>query len=92
METIFDFQPTLKELASTGIDSISLLLAHGIHISDPVKEDVYKQLVTQDDAYFDLAVLFECRNNQKKANEFWKKIPARHQEYLLGFDDVAIVK
>ena len=92
METIFDFNPTVSELEAIGIDSISMTLRHGINLSDTVSKDSYLNAVSQDDTYFDLALLFEFRNHQKQADEYWAKINERHQQYLLGFDDLVIVK
>ncbi|MBS1746038.1 MAG: hypothetical protein JST21_07710 [Bacteroidetes bacterium] len=90
METIFDYNPTSSELDEIGINSITLMLRHGIDIPKPVSKDAYIDAVSQDDAYFDLALLFELRGLQKQANKYWAKIPDRHQQYLFGFDDLTI--
>lgn len=89
METIFDYNPTQKELEEIGINYIGLAIRHGVDIADPVTPESYKK-VSQDDAYFDLGLLFECRNENRKSKEYFSKTPDRHQQYLLGFDDVAI--
>jgi hypothetical protein len=86
METVFDYSPTLDELAAIGMDATTLAVRHGASISDPVTANNYT--VAQDDAYFDLALFFTHRNQPDEAAAYWSKIPARHQEYLLGFDFV----
>lgn len=90
METIFDHNPTVKELAAIGIDSLTLTMRHGVNLSDPITEENYK--VSVEDTYFDLALLFEERNQKDRANAYWEKIPKRHREYLLGFDNLLAVK
>lgn len=87
METIFDLKPTNIELKAIGIDSVTLALRHGVNISDAITEKTYT--VDQDAAYFDIALLFEHRGDKKAAGVYWDKIPARYQEYALGFDDIA---
>jgi hypothetical protein len=77
METIFDYSPTEQELI-------------GLLYNLSITADEYKQTRANDFIIADLALLFEARNQQEKANEYWAKIPDLHQEYLLGFDDVLI--
>lgn len=86
METIFDYNPTTSELDEIGIDTIVLMIRHGINIPRPVSKDAYIDAVSQDDAYFDLGLLFEIRGLKKQAKKYWAKVPDRHQQYLLGFD------
>jgi hypothetical protein len=88
METIYGFEPTQQELDEIGIDNISLILSHGVNIADPIEPEAYRQLVSQEGAYFHLALFFECRSNKRRANFYWRKIPRKHEEYLRGFDDV----
>jgi uncharacterized protein (UPF0371 family) len=74
METIFDYNPTEQELV-------------GIYYKT---ENDYKANTNNDMIIADLAILFADRNQQKKSNEYWAKIPELHQEFLLGFDNVEI--
>jgi len=92
METIFDYNPTASELKAIGIDYISMTLRHGLNLPDPVSKDVYQAAITQDAAYLDLALLFEHRADQEQADAYWQKIPALQEQYLLGFDELAIIK
>ncbi len=85
MQTLFDFKPTVDELQAIGIDSLTLSLRHGVNIDDPITESNYQ--VDEDAATFDIALLLTHRKDDTAA-EFWKKIPERHQEWLLGFDDL----
>lgn len=85
METIFDHSPTEAELAAIGIDSLTLTLRHGVSLVDPITKSTYK--VSKEDSYFDLALLMEERDDLNSANRYWSKIPNRHREYLLGFDN-----
>lgn len=90
METIFDYSPTAQELIDIRFDAFSLCLKFGIDSNKELTPELYKELVSQDNAYYDLAVLFEFRNNQNKANEYWAKLPAALQSEGLGFDCVEI--
>ncbi|OJV50523.1 MAG: hypothetical protein BGO31_14265 [Bacteroidetes bacterium 43-16] len=90
METIFDFNPTGNELKAIGIDSLNLSMRHGVEVSDPITDNNYK--VSQEDAYFDIALLLEYRNDKDRAAEYWAMIPDRHSEYLLGFDFESIAE
>lgn len=85
MQTIFDFFPTPDELQAIGIDSTTLTIRHGVNIDDPVTESNYQ--VDEDAATFDIALLLTHRKDDT-ANEFWAKIPERHEEWLLGFDNL----
>jgi len=86
METIFDYNPTPKELNDIRFDSLSLCLKFGIDTDKELTPELYKELVSQQNAYYDLAVLFEFRNDNNKANEFWKKLPKDMRISGLGFD------
>lgn len=90
METIFDFKPTTAELNDIRFDALSLCQKFGIDTDKELTPELYKELVTQENAYYDLAVLFEFRNDQDKANEFWAKLPAELQSAGLGFDSLEI--
>lgn len=90
MTTIFDYNPTDQELIDIRFDAFSLCLKFGIDTNKELTPELYKELVTQENAYFDLAVLFEFRNDQDKANEFWAKLPAELKSDGLGFDSLEI--
>jgi hypothetical protein len=86
METIFDFNPTTQELIDIRHDAFSLCLKFGIDTDKKLTPALYKELITQENAYYDLAVLFEFRDDQDKANEYWKKLPKELQSDGLGYD------
>lgn len=90
MITIFDYSPTPQELNDIRFDALSLCQKFGIDTDKELTPDLYLELVSQDNAYYDLAVLFEFRNDQDKANEFWAKLPAELQTVGLGFDSLEI--
>lgn len=87
METIFDYNPSPKELNDIRFDSLSLCLKFGIEITEKLTPEVYKKSVTQQNAYYDLACLFEFRNEAKKANLYWEKLPESAKIKGLGFDN-----
>lgn len=90
METIFDYNPTTQELNDIRFDALSLCLKFGIELKEELTPETYKNLISQENAYYDLAVLFEFRENQVKANEYWQKLPKEVNEYGLGFDNLEI--
>jgi len=92
METIFNYNPTPQELNNIRFDSFSLCLKFGIETEKELTPKLYKELVSQENAYYDLAVLFEFRKDQDKANEYWAKLPKELKTEGLGFDciDIAI--
>lgn len=90
METIFDYRPTNQELNDIRFDAFSLCQKFGIDTDKDLTPELYKELVSQENAYYDLAVLFEFRNDQDKANEFWAKLPAALKVDGLGFDSLEI--
>lgn len=92
MVTIFDYSPTAQELIDIRFDAFSLCLKFGIDTEKELTPKLYKELITQENAYYDLAVLFEFRKDQDKANEFWNKLPEELKSTGLGFDciDIAI--
>lgn len=90
MVTIFDFNPTPQELIDIRFDALSLCLKFGIDTDKELTPELYKELVTQQNAYYDLAVLFEFRGDTKTANEYWDKLPKEVKENGLGFDSVNI--
>lgn len=87
METIFNHNPTPKELNDIRFDSISLCLKFGIDIKEELTPTIYKKLISQENAYYDLACLFEFRDNKDKANQYWEKLPETHKTSGLGFDN-----
>lgn len=88
METIFNYNPTQKELNEIRFDSLSLCLKFGVDISEKLTPRLYIKLITQQNAYYDLACLFEFRNNLLKANEYWDKLPKGYKLNGLGFDNI----
>jgi len=90
METIFNYNPTLQELSDIRFDSLSLCLKFGINIKEELTPAIYKKLISQENAYYDLACLFEFRNNKEKANQYWRKLPEAHKTKGLGYDNLEI--
>ncbi|MES2238873.1 MAG: hypothetical protein V4497_01310 [Bacteroidota bacterium] len=90
METIFDHNPTPQELIDIRFDAFSLCLKFGIETTETLTPELYQKLITQENAWYDLAVLYEFRENQTKANEFWNKLPKEAYQNGLGFDCISI--
>lgn len=90
METIFNFSPTPQELNDIRFDAFSLCLKFGVETDKELTPELYKELISQENAHYDLAVLFEFRNDQTKANEYWKKLPKELKTDGLGFDCLEI--
>jgi hypothetical protein len=86
MKTIFDYNPTPQELSDIRFDALSLCLKFGIETTKTLTPELYKELVSQDNAYYDLACLFEFRDDQTKADEYWNKLPKDMQLNGLGYD------
>ncbi len=86
MISIFDFEPSQQELKNIRFDSLSLCQKFGIEIDKPLTPELYLELVSQQNAYYDLAILFEYRNDQVKSDEFWAKLPKKLRHKYLGFD------
>ncbi len=72
METIFDFNPTEKELQELMILNID--------------KKLYLQTRTKEGVLYDLALLFEERNSDKSL-KYWAKIPKRYTTYMGQFTD-----
>lgn len=87
LETIFDYNPTENELINIRFDSLSLCLKFGIDIAEQLTPELYTKVVTQQNAYYDLACLFEFRNEPKRANLYWEKLPSEDKINGLGFDN-----
>ncbi|MDN3672629.1 hypothetical protein QWY99_22085 [Flavobacterium branchiarum] len=86
MITIFNYNPTDQELSDIRFDAFSLCQKFGIDTDKELTPELYLNLVSQENAYYDLAVLFEFRKDQKKADEFWAKLPKELQSGGLGYD------
>ncbi|NIJ45046.1 hypothetical protein FHR24_001485 [Wenyingzhuangia heitensis] len=63
-----------------------MTLKFGLEVEGDLTPEVYKKIITQDNAYYDLAVLFEFREDQQKADEFWNKLPLSYKIDGLGGD------
>lgn len=90
METIFDHGVTDKEIKKCGFLDDWQRIRHGIDFVEPITRQQYLDKITQEAAYFDIALLLEERN--KSAKKYWSKIPEKAQEYKLGFDYKIIEK
>jgi hypothetical protein len=90
METIFDHNPTHQELNDIRFDAFSLCLKFGIETSKTLTPELYKELISQDNAYYDLACLFEFRDNQTKADTYWRKLPSEDKINGLGYDSLEV--
>lgn len=86
MITVFDFNPTASELIDIQFDSHSLCLKFGIETDEKLTPELYKKLVNQEQSYYDLAILFEFRNDSKAADKYWSKVPSSWKENFLGSD------
>lgn len=89
METIFDFSPTPQELIDIRFDSFSMALKFGIEIKEKLTKELYLSIISQENAYYDLACLFEFRDDMEKANKYWAKLPTSVQDGL-GYDHLEI--
>jgi len=67
-----------------------MILKFGLEVEGDLTPEVYKNTITQDYAYYDLAVLFEIREDQQKADEFWDKLPLSYKMEGLGGDYVLV--
>lgn len=92
LETIFDYNPTIKELSDLRFDSFSLCLKFGIDIKEKLTPSIYKKLVSQENAYYDLACLFEFRNDPERSTLYWNKIPKDFKNFGTGFDNKNEIK
>jgi hypothetical protein len=90
METIFNHNPTLKELNDIRFDSLSLCLKFGIDIKEELTPIIYRKVISQENAYYDLACLFEFRENKDIANKYWEKLPETYKTNGLGYDNSVI--
>ena len=88
METIFNYNPTHKELSDIRFDSLSLCLKFGIDIKEELTPFIYKKIISQENAYYDLACLFEFRGDEDNANQYWSKLPETQNKNGLGFDNL----
>lgn len=86
MVSIFDYNITPQELKDIRFDSLSLCQKFGIEIDEPLTPELYLSLVSQQNAYYDLAILFEFREDQAKSDEFWSKLPEKLRYKYVGFD------
>ena len=90
METIFNYSPTSQELINIRFDSLSLCLKFGIDIKEELTPIIYKKVISQQNAYYDLACLFEFRENKDLANQYWSKLPQAYKINGLGYDNSLI--
>ncbi len=79
MENIFTYNPNAEEL---------------IELTGFPKTDELQYLKDRknDFVILDLALLFEMRNNKKKAVTYWQQIKELREQYNLGFDYKIILK
>lgn len=89
METIFDYSPTPQELIDIRFDAFSLNLKFGIEIKAALTPDIYCSKISQENAYYDLASLFEFRNDKVKADYYWSKLPDEARDGYGG--DIEII-
>lgn len=89
METIFDHNITPDELEA-GFLPYALEIRHGLDFPDPLTEQGYRDSITQEAAIFDLALLFEFRGDEGKAEEYFEQVPEKAAEYKRGFDDLVL--
>lgn len=75
METIFNYNPTSPELSGIRFAALSLCLKFDIETKEELTPALYKKLISQKNAYYDLACLFEFRNEPTRANLYWNKLP-----------------
>lgn len=89
METIFDHNPTSSELVDIQFDSISFLQRFGIELKSVLTKENYISSISQKFAYYDIAMLYEFREDSNTANKYWSKIP-EIKPYSLGLDNLNI--
>lgn len=89
METIFDHNPTQSELNALRFDALSFTLKFGIELNEELTTDSYKNHITKEFAFYDLACLFEERGDMDKAEQYWQQLPKAYKEYGLGYDAIA---
>ena len=77
MESIYDHSPTLDEI---------------INITYGLPKDVYLARTSKELLIADIAILYADRGHEGKSQEYWDKVPALHEEFLLGFDNLIVVK
>lgn len=86
METIFNHNPTEKELISLRFDSFSFCLKFGIELKEELTPELYLKYITDKFAKYDIACLYEFRNDMKTAQKYWDMIPKKWQAYGLNYD------
>lgn len=85
MENIFDFNPSSAELKDIAFNPTTMYLRCGKE--DTIfDKDFYLSNILPNWAIFDLALLFESREEQSTADQYWSQIPELAEEYLLGKD------
>ena len=86
METIFNFNPSDKELSELfAYDKKAGTLNPGFSVVPVLKED-YQSSVSENEAIMDIAQLLEYRNDTQ-AKEYWQRIPEIERQYRGGFDN-----
>lgn len=90
METIFDHNITPDEIDDLGIMSPFLDIRHNLDFPTPLTEQGYRDIITQEAALFDLALLYEHRGDEIKAEDYFSQVPEKAAEYKRGFDDQII--
>lgn len=86
MEAIFDHDITSDELEA-GFLPYALEIRHGLDFPDPLTEQGYRDSITQEAATFDIALLYEYRGDEAKAELYFSQVPEKAAEYKRGFDD-----
>lgn len=86
METIFDHNPTQQELNDLRFDALSFCQKFGIDLATELTKDLYLEHITQQNAYYDIACLFEFRGDLETAEKYWSKLPSHIRYDGLGND------
>lgn len=90
METIFDHNPTRKELKELfNFDEKSNSMAHGFSIVRLKNED-YEKESTPESRLLDIALLLDYRGLTTEADNVWRRIPDIALQYKMGKDYLQI--
>jgi len=86
MKTIFDYNPSEKELIELfGFDKRSDSMAYGFSVFLLPNKN-YEKENTDDGKLLDIAKLLEFRGQKEEAADIWVQIPDIERQYRSGFD------
>ena len=83
METIFDHNPTDLELDLLRFTPFDFFLKFNIDVGVNLTPEIYKKKITEKFAYYDLALLYDLREDETKAKKYYGLYGSNR---LLGMD------